>query len=133
MPSTTTSSLAPTTTTTTAPPATIEMLVLDPATTQATPYQMGPGSPVLRWTVRDARQIEVWMLSDTGSGLTRTQVLSTNATGDLQVCPGTVDASTCTAMVGTYAYEIEAIGTDGQSIFTDPADRPSFEVVATIF
>ena len=100
-------------------------------TTYAAPYPMS-GAPVLRWEVNGADQVEVWLLSDTGSGLTRTRVLSTDPSGELQVRPGTVDGGQCYAMTGTYACGIEAAGLGGNTGLADPADRPTFDVVPVI-
>ena len=128
----TTTTLAPTTSTMVVP-ATIDVLALDPATTQASPYNIGPTSPILRWKVRNAQQVQVWLLSNTGTGLSRTRVLSTSPDGELAVCPGTVDGTKCQALTGTYAFEIEMVGLDGLTMRTDPSARPSFDVVPVIY
>lgn len=123
---------APTTTTTTAPHATVDTLELAPATTQATPYPMGSTSPLLRWSIRNAGQVKVWLLTDSGGGLIRTKVLSAEASGELRVCPGTVVDNRCHTPRATYAFEVEAMGLDGVVVLTTSTDRPSYDVVEVI-
>ena len=127
---------APTTTapmtTTTIAPAAVDLFELTPDTTQTTPYPLDSNSPVLRWRVSGASQVEVWLLSDTGGGATRTKVISTAASGELQVCPGDTTRNTCFVLPGTYSFELDVVGSDGGTVTTDPGSRPSFEVVAPI-
>lgn len=123
-------------TTTTIPAPAISLFELTPDGPQPTRYTLGPESPTLRWEISDAEAVEVWMWFDDADGVTdpqRSQVVSTDPSGALQVCPGTRPTpTTCETAAGRYSFTIEATGLDGSTITTDQSTAPSFEVYIVI-
>lgn len=131
-PASPTTSASTTSTTAPAPPA-IEQFVLDPDDDQPTAYPLGPTSPTLRWSTAEAAAVQVWMWFTDANGPHPRQLLSTDPSGVLQVCPGTQPApGTCETAPGTYSFVIEVTGSDGTTIASTEETPPSFDVYAVL-
>jgi RNA polymerase sigma factor (sigma-70 family) len=119
-------------TTTTAPdPPLVESLTLSPATDKPTAYSMAD-APVLTWSVTGADAVEVWLWSDSGSGPQRTRLLSSDPSGSMAICPGTVAATRCSAPPATYLFVVEAENAGGQVVSSDTVPAPRFLVYTVI-
>jgi hypothetical protein len=128
--SSSTTTTQPTTTTAPDPPL-VESLTLSPATDKPTAYSMAD-APVLTWNVTGADAVEVWLWSDSGSGPQRTRLLSSDPSGSMAVCPGTVAASRCSAPPATYLFVVEAENPGGQVVSSDTVPAPRFIVYTVI-
>jgi hypothetical protein len=128
-PSSTSTTTEPTTTTMPDPPV-IGSLVLRPATDKPPTYPMAE-APVLSWDVSGADRVEVWLWTDGGSGPQRTRVLSSQPSGSMPICPGTVTGTRCSALAATYSFVVEAENEGGRVASTDTAPAPRF-IVYTI-
>jgi RNA polymerase sigma factor (sigma-70 family) len=119
-------------TTKTAPdPPLVESLTLSPATDKPTAYSMAD-APVLTWSVTGADAVEVWLWSDSGSGPQRTRLLSSDPSGSMAICPGTVAATRCSAPPATYLFVVEAENAGGQVVSSDTVPAPRFLVYTVI-
>jgi RNA polymerase sigma factor (sigma-70 family) len=124
------------TTASTTPPTTIvapvvQQLTVSPVDDRPPTWPVDSG-PRLTWAVTGADAVEVWLWSDTGGGPSRTRVLSTQPSGSLTVCPGTVGAGTCSTPPGTYLFVIEATNAVGTVVSSDAAPAPQFVVYTII-
>jgi RNA polymerase sigma factor (sigma-70 family) len=128
--SSSTTTTQPTTTTAPDPPL-VESLTLTPATDKPTAYSMAD-APVLTWSVTGADAVEVWLWSDSGSGPQRTRLLSSDPSGSMAICPGTVAATRCSAPPATYLFVVEAENAGGQVVSSDTVPAPRFLVYTVI-
>jgi RNA polymerase sigma factor (sigma-70 family) len=128
--SSSTTTTQPTTTTAPDPPL-VESLTLSPATDKPTAYSMAD-APVLTWSVTGADAVEVWLWSDSGSGPQRTRLLSSDPSGSMAICPGTVAATRCSAPPATYLFVVEAENAGGQVVSSDTVPAPRFLVYTVI-
>lgn len=131
-PTTTTPTTAPTTTA--APPRIVRFELWNTGD-QHSPYPYGPGSPTVRWEVEGADSVTVRLWTDPDHdgpvGPIPGPVLSTAPTGELVLCPGTVDAGQCHAPPGRYTVTLEASGPGG-AVTSDQANPPGFDVYPLI-
>ena len=72
------------------------------------------------------------MWTDTGSGPTRTRLLSTDASGSLPICPGTLTGTSCSSTAATYLFVVEAENAAGRVVSSDTVPAPRFLVYTII-
>jgi hypothetical protein len=83
-------------------------LSLTPSTVGPT-YIVGPGAPLLTWSVTGGTSVAV-----TGNNLS-----SSVTSGSAYVCPGNLIAGACSSLSGTYDYTVTVYGPGAVVLATD--------------